>query len=143
MKRTEAVSDNFELAEEIETAGKITLKRIFDLGRKGYRPDFNMDFTEAIWMIHPASEAKWRYKSVIVYPDGKMVAVLYKKDEDFRIEWYETAKFDSFVRTIPNVTIMDRTRDMRNRIAAIVLLALIAIGLIWVFNTIGMVFTKL
>lgn len=140
----QVISDDFERHEAVTRAGIIVMERLYKLARKGYRPDFDMDFTESIWLRHPANEERWPHPTLILYPHGLLVSI--KPQDEPRFEVWEKSEFEEFLRKVPLPTWWERTRDGRDLMMARVYLlvftaafaALFVFGVMWLLRLLGL-----
>jgi hypothetical protein len=117
----QAVADDFARHEAVKRAGIIVMERLRKLVRKGYRPDFDMEFTESIWLRHPAKTERWPHSTLILFPDGLLVSI--EPQDEPRIAVWEKAEFEAFLRKVPLPTWWERTQDRRDRMKALVFIA--------------------
>src|SRR3954462_3101923 len=117
----QAISDDFERHEAIRRAGIIVMDRLRKLMRKGYRPDVDMEFTESIWLRHPAKTERWPHSTLILFPDGLLVSIEPKDEPRFAV--WEKAEFEAFLRKVPLPTWRERSQDRRDRWKAYVFIA--------------------
>jgi len=126
-----AISDDFERHEAVTQTGTVVMERLYRLVRKGYQPDFDMEFTQSIWLRHPAEKDRWPHRTLILYPHGLLVSID-PKDEP-RFEVWEKAEFEAFLRKVPIPTWWERTQHQRARLTAQVVMFALAITFTAVF----------
>jgi hypothetical protein len=135
------VSDHLDECGEVifERGGKVLIERLYELAHKGYKPDFDMDFTESIWLRHSARKDRWPYDTLILYPSGCVVSL--QTREALRIDPWETDKFEKFLKMIPMPTLGDKTRVFRASVSAWILIAIFvgafSFGAEWVASVLG------
>jgi hypothetical protein len=129
---------DFETQEVIEKVGTITLHRLYQLVQRGYKPDFQMEFTDSIWLRYPSPN--WKHDVLILYPAGMVVSLADKTDE-FRFYSDEKMRFERFLRSISKPSAWDKTGDFRAHVVALLLLGGWCAGftfvLLFVFNLMG------
>lgn len=83
-----------------------TFRRIHRLYKHGFRPDWSVkDVEDALWWRHPGG-----YPELILYPDGKLVAVLeraelnpsakFDKDRIFNLDRADATQFDRWLASV-------------------------------------------
>jgi hypothetical protein len=128
-------NERWEREEAIERVGTTTLERLHDLVQKGYKPDFERDFVEAILLHHPSQE--FQHNKVTLYPSGLVVTWgkpacrFYREDE---------RQFREFLKQIPRPTLWDRTRAFRINTMAWVLIAACVVGIWLVVESLSRLF---
>lgn len=121
----------------IETAGTKTMERLYLLVQNGYRPQLDTKFYGAISLHHPSKN--FEHNSLNLYPDGLVVSVG-GRDETFRFDRCEDARFKKFLRGVPKPTLCDRTRERRTELAVWIFLGTLVIGsgalagVLWTFT---------
>jgi len=124
-----------EMEMIIEAAGTKTLERLYLLVQKGYRPDFDMEFSGAIWLHHPNKHFK--HDLLFLYPDGCVKSS--GKTDEYHYDRNEDALFEKFLRSVPQATFWERTRDGRMKIMAWIFIGSVCIvgavvgNLAWTF----------
>ena len=108
----------------IEAAGTKTLERLYQLVQKGYRPDLDMQFAGAIWFHHPSKN--FEHTLVYLYPSGRVISP--GATDEFRFDRSEDAAFQKFLRSVPQPTFWERTRQGRTNFAAWVIIGSVIIG---------------
>src|ERR1035437_8801667 len=101
--------DAIEKNAAIEAAGTKIFERLYQLVQRGYRPDFHMQFPGAIWLHHPAKNFK--HGLVYLYPDGCVKSA--GATDEYRFDLDEDLQFQKFLRSVPQPTFWDRTREWR------------------------------
>lgn len=109
----------------IEAAGTKTLERLYQLVRKGYRPDFDMQFAGAVWLHHPSKT--FEHNLLFLYPSGLCVKAGGKTDE-FRFYRDDDAPFQKFLQSVPQPTFWERTRAGRTIFAVWIIFGSVFIG---------------
>jgi len=100
------------------------------LCRRGYKPDFERDFVEAILLHHPSQE--FQHNKVTLYPSG--LVVTWGKPE-CRFYREDERQFREFLKQIPRPTLWDRTRALRGETMAWVVIAA-GVGGVWLVTEI-------
>jgi hypothetical protein len=108
--------DHPEQETVIEAAATKTFERLYALVKKGYRPEFQESFPGAIWLTHPSK--RWKHPLLFLYPSGLVVSPGSSDDFRFYRDDEDEPKFQKFLRSVPQPTLWDRTRDRRASAAA-------------------------
>ena len=127
MQEINSLSNDFDRYRAGYREGKVIVDRLQKLARKGYKPDFDIEVTDAIWLRHPAAEEKWPHKTLILYPDGYLASV--DVGDRFGFEGWEQSKFEDFLRQVPLPTWSERTREMREEFKGRIIFWIIAVSL--------------
>jgi hypothetical protein len=107
--------ERWELEEQIERAGQITIDRLNLLVQKGYQPDFSGEPIGSIWLYHPRKSFK--HNLLYLYGDGTIISTSDRSDK-YVIVREETEEFNRFLRTIPTPSFWERTRRGRINVYA-------------------------
>ncbi len=87
------------------------LERIHELGRAGYRLDSSFHYDDLIWLSHPAPEQRWKFKTILIFPNGDAVAMA-GNDGIASFQADDRIAFAEFVRSIPRPTFVDKVREL-------------------------------
>ncbi|ATP18555.1 hypothetical protein [Sphingobium yanoikuyae] len=128
---------DWERAQEQGRRDEETFRRIHQLVKRGYQPDWTIAQVEdAIWFEHPG-----RTDRLILYPDGKVVNVDKKviinpadkddKDRIYNVDKGDPGIFDRWLRTVELPTWRQRTRADREKYVWIPLTMVMFYGIIW------------
>jgi hypothetical protein len=129
--------ERWEREEAIERASTKTLERLHDLVQKGYQPDFERDFVEAIWLHHPSTN--FPHNKVTLYPSGLVVT---GADPACRIYREDEREFREFLKQIPSPTFWDRTRAFKINTTAWGLIAAAVVGIWLVVEVLSRLFAR-
>jgi hypothetical protein len=118
--------DHLERETVIEAAATKTFERLYALVKKGYRPEFQESFLGAIWLTHPSKQ--WKHSLLFLYPNGLVVSSGNSDDFRFYRDHEDEPKFQKFLRSVPQPTLWDRTRDWRRKTAAWAFIVTVTFG---------------
>ena len=105
----EVETSDWERTEDEERRQVETFRRIHQLYKRGFRPDWTVaDVEDAIWWRHPRG-----HPDLILYPDGKLVAFggallnpneKHDKDRIYNASAVDTAAFDRWLASVKPLT---------------------------------------
>ena len=107
---------------DIAIAGAQTFARLRALVNKGYKPDFEKSDDSCLSLSHP--QKRFKYKEMLLDSTG---TVWWRYDQDYTVHFarWEKKRFDGFLRGVPSPSWWDRTQELRERIYAFVIGAVV------------------
>jgi hypothetical protein len=132
----EVETSDWERKEDEERRQVETFRRIHQLYKRGFRPDWTVtDVEDAIWWRHPGGCPDL----LILYPDGKLVAfggaVLNPNEKRDEARIYntgiaDTAAFDQWLASVKPPTWWQAGRAARNRyfVTPMIMAAFLGVG---------------
>jgi hypothetical protein len=124
-----------KLGEDIRCEKVTTevFQRLHTLVKKGYVPDFHMEFVKAFWLSHLSKNFK--HNALILYPSGLVISSNENTDE-FRFGLEDEHEFQRFLLKVPSPTVWDRARTPLLNIWAIIVVygGLLIFGLAFAYS---------
>ena len=103
-------------------AGTQTFSRLRALVSTGYKPEYAMSNDNCLLLSHP--QKHFKYREMLLDSSG---TVQWLHDEDYSVHFsrWEQKRFEIFLRCVPTPSWWDRTQELRERIYAFVIGAVV------------------